>query len=622
MLCFGLVFLLACHYFGPGVNLALLFYPSLLLVGLCATKTSRLVSLQQSEPTVFWLTIGWLGTLAVHHLLFSLSPESSFAVSMALALIGVVLLYVLASPTPVAFYRVAFWIMFVFATFASVKYVLSGERAFTPVADPNNLVTLVFLAWVPWAHKSLATRSEPKRWYWATAISSIFVLAALATQSRFAIGVIGLLLGFWWLGVVVKQLELRPTMILSAGVLMAGLVYWLLSPATGPVVGGAEEAVAESQVASERLLLLQSAWQLVQQHGGWLGTGVYSFSLLYPSLRSLSEQGTAGLYVHNDYFQLVQEGGVLFAVFFVALLIWFVRTGFRRLRAGILWRSDSGFLAAVGITLLHANFNFTFYILPIGMLFAVVFANALRAEILNSGISTTSKPQLWLVRFGVVVLFVVVGRLGLEAYNYAVFSGQKGLPLAQSLAADSDSQLRFSQLSDRLVSDQGIVQFAQAQIYAYQSVSDDEPNTRVLKLYRQAIESDPWNPSVRLKFAEYLNYYQLGEQAAIELAAAHALNPQDIEISRALMQTLWQLGRRDEVEQVAQHALAWCPLIGRRGPALLDELGSYVASLNRSLQSPIVAEQLATCRTLRESLPPGPSREPSWVMRWFGVGAN
>ena len=256
------------------------------------------------------------------------------------------------------------------------------------------------------------------------------------------------------------------------------------------------------------------------------------------------------------------------------------------------------------------------------MLFGVVLANAVNSEGVHRQSSEPSKARLWLVRFGVAVLFVVVGRLGLEAYNYAVFSGQKGLPLAQSLAADSESQLRFSQVSDRLVSDQGIVQFAQAQIYAYQSVADDEPNPKVLRLYRQAIESDPWNPSVRLKFAEYLNYYQLGEQAAIELAAAHALNPQGIEISRALMQTLWQLGRRDEVEQVARRALAWCPLIGRRGPALLDELGSYVASLNRSLQSPTVAEQLASCRTLRQALPSGPSREPSWVMRWFGVGAN
>ena len=55
------------------------------------------------------------------------------------------------------------------------------------------------------------------------------------------------------------------------------------------------------------------------------GIGVFCFPLLYPSFRSLLEQDTAGLFVHNDYVQFLVEGGVPLLLFcsllFVALVV-------------------------------------------------------------------------------------------------------------------------------------------------------------------------------------------------------------------------------------------------------------------------------------------------------------
>lgn len=113
-----------------------------------------------------------------------------------------------------------------------------------------------------------------------------------------------------------------------------------------------------------------SAWQIFQQHI-WTGTGIGTFFLYYPEVRSVDDASTAGLMVHNDPLQFLVEFGVLGPMVFYGFILAAVWMSVRAIRG--LAKDDlrrvyilvpfCGLMAMVG----HAHITFHFHVLSILM---------------------------------------------------------------------------------------------------------------------------------------------------------------------------------------------------------------------------------------------------------------
>ena len=199
-----------------------------------------------------------------------------------------------------------------FALFAAVDFTLTGTRAVFPLADPNNFVTLLTLLWVPWAVERLAHPHDERRALWLTGVVTIVVcLAFFATTSRFGLVVIA---GVVVLGGFVRMLGKVPTrgiLVTAGGVAVAYLLNIALAETSA-----AEHVIHEisKDRTPVRTLLNQSTLEAITQQGGWLGVGLGGFALLYPQFRDINEQVTAGFFAHNDYLQVMFEGGVVLLV--------------------------------------------------------------------------------------------------------------------------------------------------------------------------------------------------------------------------------------------------------------------------------------------------------------------
>lgn len=127
---------------------------------------------------------------------------------------------------------------------------------------------------------------------------------------------------------------------------------------------------AADRAFAGRMRMWQAAWSLLPEY--WLlGTGLGGFALLYPALRG-AEDTTFGAMVHNDWLQLLLEGGVpmflaLLVFALLALFCWgrlgwqllFAASGESQRRGE--WLLGFAALTMVGWILGHALINFPLY---------------------------------------------------------------------------------------------------------------------------------------------------------------------------------------------------------------------------------------------------------------------
>ena len=175
-----------------------------------------------------------------------------------------------------------------------------------------------------------------------------------------------------------------------------------------------------------RLWLVQAAWSMFQD-SPLLGNGYGSFYVLYPGHRNPAEYYTEGMYAHNDYMQVLAEGGplallALLALPLCALWAWWRAWGGRR--QGM----DPGLVvcaAAVCGLSAHALFNFV-YVMPsqsllIGLLLAGIHASAPARE---------ARPRLLLI--SALVALPLAALAWVDAAIYSALAGHTlgGAPLS------------------------------------------------------------------------------------------------------------------------------------------------------------------------------------------------
>ncbi|MDD5389562.1 MAG: O-antigen ligase family protein [Gallionellaceae bacterium] len=266
---------------------------------------------------------------------------------------------------------------------------LQGPNTFTgkpqgPFNGPNTYAAVLNLLLLPilarYLAADLASQAPWRRAGHLALLAGVAFIAFLTASRGAALALLLVLPPLLWLArkhpEFKRKLALLVTVVLVA-YLAAFAVGWL------SVVGRLADTLQGGD--PPRLMLLQSAWLMIQDHP-WLGTGLGTFRLLYPRYRCADEAGTAGGWVHNDYLQLWQEAGLPMLLLMLGLAAWVAWQMWRvvRKRAAIdAVRSSPhptaalermGYLAAIAAILLHALVNFLFFFALVSLLVGLYLA--------------------------------------------------------------------------------------------------------------------------------------------------------------------------------------------------------------------------------------------------------
>ena len=189
-----LTFMLACAFYGVGANLIMLLAASAcLLLALATLGPRRLLarfagSSGRRDPRL-WVCLWVLVVLAASYQFVSISPESSLGVSWVLASLPLWFL-AYSSLSNRAWLRAGLLVtVSCFALVSALRFLFDGQKAYEPLADPNNYASLLYLAWIPLTHQLLLAgwgRPALARWQMVCgyALCGLLALVIFATSSR------------------------------------------------------------------------------------------------------------------------------------------------------------------------------------------------------------------------------------------------------------------------------------------------------------------------------------------------------------------------------------------------------------------------------------------------------
>lgn len=313
-------------------------------------------------PAVAGIWLAWLVALAW----LSDTPYLSWFYAWTLAGLPIALLAWQLVREPDATWR---WIekgLWAGATVGAVQgiwQVVSGEspRAHGPLIDPNAYAGALNLIFFPLAAAFLARDGDRESRGLAWLQGGILMLLALAFFSANSRG--GMIAWLLGMGVLLYALRGRPrfrsraALLLGMWAVAAGVMYAQTAYNLAQVASFQDESV------SAREYLWRSTWMMIQA-SPWLGTGLGTWSLHYPVYRDQREWSTTGYYAHNDYLQLLAEGGPLtlaILLAFLALVAYRLWRVVRQAEATATGAEATGLLVGVLVVAAHAFVNFIFY---------------------------------------------------------------------------------------------------------------------------------------------------------------------------------------------------------------------------------------------------------------------
>lgn len=619
-------FLVSCFFYGVGFNLSFLWLVVLVPVALWWTAgTERISSAISQQPGTMFSCLAILGCILVNHSFFSISVDTSFAPSWIAAVLPLFAIACLLCSGARVFQIMA-WIVFLFATVSCVEYIVYEQRAHAPFFEPNNYVTFLYLAWLPWMLMRVAQENLSWQVALTVVVSFVVCMAMFATHSRFGIAVgVGscLLLGFLcWR----KDFGRYHTVFTMAGVVAALFAYTVMQ-ADGfgeSAVAGNPGVVAEP---NHRWLMIESAFHAAESFGSFGGIGLFNYASLYPMFRSPFEQETTGQFVHNDYVQLALEGGVWLIL---PLLFFVVLVAYRCLR-GLLssepWDPRLAFLLAIGVAMVHAMVNFVFYILPLCILIGVAAANGFaRADNVMSVAAASVRGWVvkglwWLVG---LVLLLNSAWLAVDVMLYGVFSNRSYLPFVSQIRSSNESMLVFARTVQKLNPDRGLPVLGEARIMdALLPPDADSPLTSdVNDAYLRAIAADPWNSQVFTDYYEFLLRYPRYKHAsptadpARLLRLAETLAPRDLRGFALRVDRYISNGDITGARREVSKLLEWCEITHRKQADALENLFERLSSSQFMQADEGLLDKVNACRTSVGKIDQD-GRQPTVLMRWL-----
>ncbi len=613
---FATSLLCALFFAGVGIDLWRLgVTASCVVVALMLRGPEAWLAVARRNPLPLVFAVWLLVAIAFSHWR-GISPDSSFAPSWLAAL---AVLWFLAG----LHLRHPWWLMAggvcvtgFFACLSAVRFLWLDTRPAYPQQDPNVYAAILYLCWIPLAHETIAGRlgKSPGPRVLLALVHSVFLLSIFATAGRAAAGIVVLTFAGWAVFLVRARASWWHYSGLVALAMVAYATFALRAPDLLQGMTGAAPGVDPEAI---RLSILDAAWRAVGEHGV-LGTGLYTFSLLYPGYRSVVDQSTTGLFVHNDYLQILLEGGVfLFVPFVLILVLVIVRLCTALWRGGAeLWARSTGALAALAAVYVQAIVYFPFYKAPVVVLAGGLAAFAFSQPWTPPREGGSRKP--WVV-WGVVASAGTYAwaMLALEVFNYSVFARQGEWEWADRLRGTPERLLTLSRASQRLNAARGVPVLTEAAVLAALKADPVRGvhvrHQLVLNTFRRAIAVDAWNAHAYMALHDYIVTHGVpqetlepGERGDALLERALDLNPRDLTVIAAYLDHLDRTGRIPTAHDVAKtRVVPWLRslfyLDARATRTLLDGIEARASALG---DDPFVTDLQTRWARLLQLMPP------------------
>ncbi|HVB98239.1 MAG TPA: O-antigen ligase family protein [Candidatus Dormibacteraeota bacterium] len=323
----------------------------------------------------------WAGGLTVYGYATKLAAMQLFAEWILL------FLTIQAFRTPRQWKRLVWFLMilaFAVSLFAIVQYftwngklywiqpLQHGGQAFGPFVDRDDFAGFAELI-LPLGLALLLFDGERQERRLLVGLFVVFPAAALLLSSSRA-GVVCFLFELFLLGILTGMLGRRSQRWLLAGMVVAilALAVWL---GVGYTVQRFIQGNGTEMSLISRLEMSRDTLHIFLDHP-LLGTGMGTFETAYPRYQTHSV-GLIVNHAHNDYVELLSDGGIVAGIFGLAFLVILYRHGIRNLRRARtpLTRSlyAGGLVACTGL-LTHELVDFNLHIPSNAIIFLVIAA--------------------------------------------------------------------------------------------------------------------------------------------------------------------------------------------------------------------------------------------------------
>lgn len=386
-----ILFVLNLSYTGAGYNLHRLSLAGLFLF---SCLVILIVRLEFSKIRLAWgwlpaASITYIGWLLVEPLLSTYPYASSItAMSLEALPLGLVGWLMLADKNKQTMWRITFQVLLactlVLAVWGLSDFVIRDQRSHAVFLDPNAYAATINLFLIPVAYTYL---NSPQQERHSAAIGWLLVLCLLAGAQATSLSRGALLSFLAVLPVLLWVSRSSPSFRLRLPILLTVLVaaHLLVNVAPFARNQGAglllqPEQYAESDSLRGRILMLESAWNMIGDANPLIGSGLGTFKTYYSAYRDVDET-SFGNFVHNDYVQGLQEGGIIQLGFFIVLAVfapaWILyKQAFDQTKKKRVGSNVAGLALAILCISTHALVNFIHYVGPIALITGLYLGRA------------------------------------------------------------------------------------------------------------------------------------------------------------------------------------------------------------------------------------------------------
>lgn len=345
---------------------------------------------------------------------------------------------------------------FTLAMAGALDFHLWGRRPEVMFLNINSYAGLLNIVLVPaTAFLMMALMSQNRRRSWILGIV-VFVISYVVGLTKGRGPLVALLAAMIMLGLVLYRRVPRRAMWIAFGLVLLALVVSTFF-SEGGAIGRFDGASLESKQSSlwMRWLIWRGSWDMLME-SPWFGTGLGTYSLLWPAHRNLSDN-TAGVFAHNDYLQIWIEAGLPGLILFLLILGTVTRILIRMLKRGnhnnMLVVEAVGLYGGVFAVAVHSLVDFNFFILPTLILSGVMLARIQGLDLIsNSGHVWEFHPAKWLSRFGYRTIIILISSFPILYFvtlTMAAHETRQAVKLAAEgqLGAAEQSLLRATRLN-------------------------------------------------------------------------------------------------------------------------------------------------------------------------------
>ncbi|WP_419833590.1 O-antigen ligase family protein [Endozoicomonas atrinae] len=335
---------------------------------------------------------------------------------------------------------------------------------------------------------------------------------------------------------------------------------------------------------SSRIYIWEATWTLIQKMP-LTGYGLGAFMNLYSGERL--EFGSAGFFAHNDYLQLLLEGGPLFLGLLLAYVAFYGWLGFRIVftRREQIEEEHRELLAYVAIAMAlsaHALLNYVFYVLSVQLLVGMVLARTvflarklgyLKVPAVRPGRLGMGVPLVMLLLTSSLVVLTVSRKALMDVGSFPVpDSWVKSAPFAEKvLAIDPDNQAAQMHLFNQLFF--GLEAAEEAQQQRIFEISYDLGMQLIMDY---PFDSDYyWRQGILLEKAGVLGLNLAkaeGRSPKDYYIKALKLNPGNMPANSSMLDLMLTEGRIGEAENMLKVARQWEPLVRAEDRKLLLDM--------------------------------------------------